>query len=73
MCYKMFKWIKNQFLAKMQVEKFISSQYVKFLIVIEKLLRSDMSKEDILVHILKIKDSVIKTYNLSDKDIVNEK
>lgn len=69
----MFKWIKNQYLAKLQVEKFISSQYVKFIIEIEKLLRSDMSKDDILANIMTIKDEVIKKYNLTDKDIINEK
>lgn len=65
----MFKWVKNQFLAKLQVEKFISSQYVKFIIEIEKLLRSDMSKEDILTQVMAIKDEVIRKYNLSDKDL----
>lgn len=65
----MFKWVKNQFLAKLQVEKFISSQYVKFIIEIEKLLRSDMSKEDILTQVMTIKDEVIRKYNLSDKDL----
>lgn len=69
----MFKWIKNQFLAKLQVEKFISSQYVKFIIEVENLLRSDLSKEDILVQIMNIKDQIIKKYNLTDKDIINEK
>ena len=69
----MFKWIKNQFLAKMQVEKFISSQYVKFIIEIEKLLRSDMSKDDILIQVMNIKDEIIKKYNLTDKDLINEK
>ena len=69
----MFKWIKNQFLAKMQVEKFISSQYVKFIIEVEKLLRSEKSKEEILSEIMNIKDQIIKKYNLSDKDIINEK
>lgn len=65
----MFKWVKNQFLAKLQVEKFISTQYVKFIIEIEKLLRSDMSKEDILTQVMAIKDEVIRKYNLSDKDL----
>lgn len=65
----MFKWVKNQFLAKLQVEKFISSQYVKFIIEIEKLLCSDMSKEDILTQVMAIKDEVIRKYNLSDKDL----
>ena len=65
----MFKWVKNQFLAKMQVEKFISSQYVKFIIEIEKLLRSEKTKEEILSDIMTIKDEIIKKYNLTDKDL----
>ena len=69
----MFSGVKNQFLAKMQVEKFISSQYVKFVIEIEKMLRSDLSKDQILTEIMKIKDEIIKKYNLTDKDIMNEK
>lgn len=69
----MFSGVKNQFLAKMQVEKFISSQYVKFVIEIEKLLRSDLSKDQILTELMNIKDQIIKKYNLTDKDIMNEK
>lgn len=69
----MFQGVKNHMLAKIKVEKFISSEYVKFIIELEKLLRSDMSKEDILWHIMNIKDQIIKKYNLSDKDIINEK
>lgn len=68
----MFKWIKNQFLAKMQVEKFISSQYVKFVIEVEKMLRSEMTKEEILTQIMNIKDKIIKQYNLTEKDLTNE-
>ena len=69
----MFKWIKNQFLAKMQVEKFISSQYVKFIIEVENLLRSEKSKQEILSDIMNIKDQIIKKYNLTEKDLYNEK
>lgn len=69
----MFKGVKNQMLAKIQIEKFISSEYVKLIIELEKLLRSDMSKQDILWHIMNIKDQIIKKYNLNDKDIINEK
>lgn len=69
----MFKWIKNQFLAKLQVEKFISSQYVKFIIYIENMLKSDVSKEYILSVVVKMKDEIIKKYNLTDKDLNNEK
>lgn len=65
----MFKWVKNQFLAKMQLEKFISTQYVKFIIEIENLLRSEKSKEEILENIMMIKDNILKQYNLSDKDL----
>ena len=64
---------KDTKLQKLQVEKFLSSQYVKFVIEVEKLLRSDMSKEDILCEIMKIKDEIIKRYNLTDKDIFNVK
>ena len=65
----MFNGVKNQFLAKLQVEKFISSQYVKFIIEVEKLLRSDLDKKQILVEVMKIKDTIIEKYNLTEKDI----
>ena len=69
----MFQWVKNNMLAKIQVEKFISSQYVKLIIELEKMLRSDFSKDQILAEIMKIKDEIIKKYHLTDKDIMNEK
>lgn len=66
----MFKWVKNQFLAKLQVEKFISTQYVKFIENVEKLLQNEvLTKEDCLIEIGVIKEQIIKQYNLSDKDL----
>ena len=64
----MFNWIKNQFLAKMQVEKFISSQYVNFINEVIKLLHSDMNKQDIIIECRKIRDEIIDKYNLGSKD-----
>lgn len=69
----MFQWVKNNMLAKIQVEKFISSQYVKLIIELEKMLRSDLSKDQILAEIMKIKDEIIKKYHLTDKDIITWK
>ena len=41
----MFKGVKNQFLAKIKVEKFISSQYVKFIdMVCDMLVNQDLTK-----------------------------
>lgn len=70
----MFNGVKNQFLAKMQVEKFLSVQYVRFIENVEKLLENEvLTKEDCLKEIWVIKEQIIKQYNLSDKDIKNEK
>lgn len=66
----MFKWVKNQFLAKIQIEKFLSVQYVKFIENVEKLLENEvLSKEDCLKEIWVIKEQIIKQYNLSNKDL----
>lgn len=66
----MFKWVKNQFLAKMQVEKFISTQYVKFVNSVIELLENDnLSKEDVIKEITVIRDTIIERYKLTEKDI----
>lgn len=69
----MFKWVKNQFLAKLQVEKFISSEYVKLIrLVITKLDDPNISKEDIKCDLITISESIIAKYNLSENDLHNE-
>ena len=69
----MFKWIKNQFLAKMQVEKFISSQYVKFIdMVCDMLINQDLTKWEVEEKCCVIRAEIMKKYNLSEKDITNE-
>lgn len=66
----MFKWVKNQFLAKLQVEKFISSEYVKLIrLVVCKLEDPNISKEDIKRDLITISESIIAKYNLTEKDI----
>jgi len=70
----MYKRIKNNLLAKIQIEKFISSEYVKLLrLVITKLNDPDITKEDIKRDLITISESIIAKYNLTDKDIINEK
>ena len=65
----MFNGVKNQMLAKIKVEKFLSSQYIKFIIEVENLLRSDLNKEQILEQVMVVKDQIIKKYGLTEKDI----
>lgn len=66
----MFKWVKNQFLAKLTVEKFISSEYVKLIrLVITKLDDPNITNEDIKRDLTTISESIIAKYNLSEKDI----
>lgn len=67
----MFKWVKNQFLAKIKVEKFISSQYVKFIDMVCDMLKSDMPKGEIILKCIYIKSDIMKKYNLSENDINN--
>ena len=57
----------------MQVEKFLSSQYVKFIIEVQKLLMSDLNKNEIYDKIEVIKQEIIKKYNLSEKDLQDDK
>lgn len=69
----MFKWVKNQFLAKLQVEKFISTQYVNFIDKVIDLLNEDKPLHEIIKECEFIKSEIIKKYNLTDKDLTNEK
>lgn len=64
----MFKWIKNQMLAKIQVEKFISCQYVLFINEVLNKFNEDKPLQEILQDIANIKVEIIKKYNLTDKD-----
>lgn len=68
----MFKWVKNQFLAKLQVEKFISLQYCNFILEVINMLKSDMKKEDIIIECRKIRNQIIEKYNLGINDIKHE-
>ena len=65
----MFKWIKNHMLAKLQIEKFLSSQYVALIKQIQELLITDKSKEEIFNDLQYLADQVCKKYKLSATDI----
>ena len=68
----MFKWVKNQFLAKLKVEKFISSEYVKLIrLVVSKLEDPNISKEDIKRDLIIISESIIAKYGLTEDDLKN--
>ena len=68
----MFKGVKNQFLAKIKVEKFISSQYVKFIdMVCDMLVNQDLTKWQVEEKCRVIRAEIMKKYNLSEKDVNN--
>lgn len=55
-------------LAKIQLEKFISCQYVLFINDIMNKFNDDKPLQEILQDIANIKVEIIKKYNLTDKD-----
>lgn len=70
----MFKWVKNQFLANLQLEKFLCKQYVKFIdMVCDMLINQDLTKWQVEEKCRVIRAEIMKKYNLTDKDLIDEK
>lgn len=70
----MFKWIKNQFMAKFTIEKFLSKQYVKFIdMVCDMLINQDLTKWQVEEKCRFIRSEIIKKYNLTENDLKDEK
>ena len=72
MLLKMFSGVKNNMLAKLRVEKFLSVEYVKLINELLDLLKDpEYTKDQVYIRLDYIKDQIIKKYNLSDKDFEN--
>ena len=72
MLLKMFSGVKNNMLAKLSVEKFLSVEYVKLINELLDLLRDpEFTKDQVYIRLDYLKWQIIKKYNLSDKDFEN--